>query len=72
MTGRQTSSAHDLAAAAEARAVLAAGDPAPVAEVLGAVHRALVAVVADDHLDHSSGSAPAEANRLAVRRRADR
>ena len=69
MTGPRPTT-HDQAAAADARAVLRAADPAPVAEVLGAVHRALAAVATDDPVGSGSVVVPADPDRLAVRRAA--
>lgn len=69
MTGRTPSSAHDVEAAAEARIVLATSDPAPVVEVLGAVHRGLVAVLSDRDATPDSPLPPADPTRLAIRRR---
>lgn len=59
----------DLEAAAEARAVLHAATAAPVVEVLGAVHRGLVAVPSDEKVMADSVAGSADPGLLAVRRR---
>lgn len=59
----------DLEAAAEARAVLHTATAAPVVEVLGAVHRGLVAVPSDDGVMADSFTGSADPGLLAVRRR---
>lgn len=69
MTGRMPSSAHDVEAAAEARAVLSNSHPAPVVEVLGAVHRGLAGVLSDRDTGAHSPLPPADPTRLAIRRR---
>lgn len=60
----------DLEAAAEARAVLYTATAAPVVEVLGAVHRGLVAVASDDGTLAETRTGAADPGLLAVRRRA--
>ena len=69
MTGRMPSSAHDVEAAAEARAVLSTSRAAPVVEVLGAVHRGLEAVLSGRDASAHSPLPPADPTQLAIRRR---
>lgn len=59
----------DLEAAAEARAVLSSAAAAPVVEVLGAVHRGLVAVPSDEGVMADAVAGSADPGLLAVRRR---